>query len=63
MHTVSSKNKVLIRLTAERWEHIIHTHDDLQGKKRTVLKTVAEPDIILQGGENELFAVRKIRRR
>lgn len=59
-HTVSSKNSVLIRLTNERWEHIIENHDDLTEKTSEVLNTVAQPDIILQGTQNELLAVKKI---
>lgn len=44
MVTVYSKNNVLIRLTDERWLHIVENHDDLAGRISEVLETVAEPD-------------------
>jgi len=31
MDTVKSKNNIPIRLTEERWFHIIENHDDLAG--------------------------------
>ena len=61
MHTARSINKILIRLTGERWEHIVESHDDLQAKRSSVLKTISEPDIIVQGIQNELLAAKKIR--
>ncbi len=38
-----SKNGVPIRLTAERWRHIIENHDDLAGFYEDVLASVEEP--------------------
>ena len=61
MHTVRSRNQVLIRLTRERWQHIIDNHDELTRKLKLVLDAVANPDIIIQGEQNELLAVRKAR--
>ena len=58
--TVSSRNGVPIRLPDERWAHIIFEHDDLFGLRDEVLRTVAEPDRILAGGEGELLAVRQV---
>ena len=55
-----SKNGVSIRLPDERWAHIEYEHDDLAGLKNEVLRTVAEPDRILAGGEGELLAVRQL---
>ena len=60
MTSVYSKNNVLIRLTDERWIHIVENHDDLAGRVLEVLETVAEPDIIVKGVKSELLAVRKI---
>jgi hypothetical protein len=55
-----SKHGVSIRLPDERWAHIEYEHDDLAGLRNDVLRTVAEPDRILMGGEGELLAVREI---
>ena len=57
---VISKHGVPVRLPDERWSHIEYEHDDLAGSKDEVLRTVAEPNQILAGGEGELFAVREI---
>ncbi len=59
METVHSINSVLIRLTSERWVHIVENHDDLVGKLFDVLETVADPDYVLSGKNKELLAVRK----
>jgi len=58
--TVLSRNGIPIRLPDERWAHIEYEHDDLSGMKNEVLRTVAEPDRILAGGEGELLAVRQV---
>jgi len=59
MNAVYSKNKVLIRLTDERWFHIVENHDELAGRISEVLDTVAEPDIIVKGIKNELLSAKK----
>lgn len=57
---VLSKNKVYIRLTSERWKHIITTHLEIAPENfSSVLETVAQPDLILKGEQGELLAVRK----
>ena len=52
-----SKNGVLIRLTEERWKHIVLMHPSLGEKQSQVLKTVKDPDYILRGTAGELLAV------
>ncbi len=59
MDTVRSKNNVPIRLTDERWLHIIENHDDLAGYYDDVLATVEEPDYIVQGYGGALIALKK----
>ncbi len=59
MTTVYSKNNVLIRLTDERWVHIVENHDEIAGRLSEVLETVAEPDIIIKGRQNEFLATKK----
>jgi hypothetical protein len=39
-----SKNGVLVRLTEERWAHIIEQHGELDGMKREMLDAIAEPE-------------------
>src|SRR3989338_9187122 len=60
MEMVLSINSVPIRLTSERWGHIVENHDDLAGQFHEVLEAVAEPDYIVQGEEGELLAVREL---
>ncbi|MFQ5706647.1 MAG: hypothetical protein ACE5HO_04310 [bacterium] len=55
-----SVNNVPIRLTDERWRHIVENHDDMAGYYFDVLETVATPERILQGNEDELWAVKLI---
>jgi len=57
---VTSKNGKVIRLTDERWVHIIEEHAELAGMRLEVLEAVAEPSRILEGGEDELLAVREL---
>ena len=63
MKIVYSKNNILIRLTNERWSHIIENHDELAGRIDDVLNTIAEPDIIVKGIKQELLAARKVNKK
>jgi hypothetical protein len=58
-----SKNGVPIRLTEERWLHIVENHDDLAGYYDTVLDAVEDPDLILPGYRGALIAVKGLARR
>lgn len=57
---VPSKNGVLIRLTDERWAHIIDEHAELASMQQEVLDSVGQPERILAGKEGELLAVREV---
>ena len=46
--TAVSKNGVVIRLTEERWKHIILLHPKLSDKQARVLSTVKNPDYIFR---------------
>lgn len=52
MIIVKSKNNVSLRLTKERWNHIVLRHPELDGQKDRVMETVTEPDLLnlLKGG-------------
>lgn len=60
IETVLSKNNLPIRLTDERWAHIIEEHSELAGLRLEVLETVNNPSKIFAGKEGELLAVREI---
>ena len=58
-----SVNNIPIRLTDERWTHIVENHDDMAGYYFDVLETVTNPTWVLQGDEDELWAVKLISKR
>ena len=53
----NSINGVPIRLTDERWAHIVDSHPDLASYRETVLDVVENPDYILAGRHGALAAV------
>jgi len=57
---VPSKNGVPIRLTGERWAHIVDEHGELAHMQQEVLETVEQPERILAGRAAELLAVREV---
>ena len=58
MVVVYSHAGVALRLTEERWIHIVTNHPELLTQRERVLETVAEPDVIQQGDFGELLAAR-----
>jgi hypothetical protein len=56
--TVHSINDVPIRLTEERWEHILDGHDEFSySDMETILDAVEDPEYILPGYKGTLVAV------
>ena len=53
-----SKNRVRIRLTYERWVHIVESHNYIVGMHENVLETISEPDFIVKGRKKELIALK-----
>ena len=53
-----SVNGVPIRLTAERWLHIVENHDDMAGYFDDVLEVIDNPELILPGHHGALIAIR-----
>ena len=47
MDVSESVDGVPIRLTAERWVHIVENHDEVAGYYEEVLETVADPEVVL----------------
>ena len=54
-----SKNNVKIRLTTERWFHIIESHDYMSGLSELVLETINDPEEIVLGDEEEFIALKR----
>lgn len=55
---IRSMGGVRVRLTEERWRHVVARHPELESLRRNVLETVAEPDMIHDGDDGERLAVR-----
>lgn len=58
--TINSINSVPVRLTEERWGHILEEHGELAQMRQQVLDAVIKPARILAGGAGELLALREI---
>lgn len=58
MLIVYSRNGVPVRLTEERWRHIVRRHIEMSAQRERILETVAEPDMIQKGDYGELLAIR-----
>jgi len=57
---VRSKGGVLVRLTEERWSHIIDEHGELADLRGEVLRTISDPEKILAGNLGALLALRTV---
>ncbi len=56
-----SINGVKIRLTQERWSHIVIAHQEIKGKDFSkIMRVISKPDFILKGSKGECLAVKKI---
>ena len=60
MEIVYSVNKVPIRLTYERWYHIIENHDELASFFHNVLETIEKPEFVIRGNSDSLKATKNI---
>ena len=49
-----------IRLSHERWTHIVENHNDLAGYYDQVLATVEKPDLVVQGYGGALIALKGV---
>ncbi|MCG3132895.1 MAG: hypothetical protein FLDDKLPJ_03762 [Phycisphaerae bacterium] len=56
MLMATSVNGAPVRLTFERWTHIIEAHDELAGYMQDVLEAVEQPDRVTQGYKGSLVA-------
>lgn len=60
MESAISVNGIPIRLTHERWYHIIENHDDLASYFYDVLETVESPEFVIRGNQGTLKAAKNI---
>jgi len=58
MDIANSVNSVQIRLTYERWYHIVENHDEMASYFHDVLEAVEEPEFVIRGNRGALKAVR-----
>jgi hypothetical protein len=58
--TVISRSGIRIRLTDERWTHIIEEHGEIIGLRSHVLDAVESADRVLMGGLGELLAIKEM---
>jgi hypothetical protein len=62
MDIAYSVNGVPIRLTYERWFHIIENHDELASYFHEVLNTTENPEFVVRGYAGALKAIRNMAR-
>lgn len=62
MLVIYSINNIPIRLSQERWNHIIKRHPELDGQKDKVLESVSNPDFIQEGDLNDLLSIKHYKR-
>ena len=60
MDVAYSVDGVPIRLSYERWYHIVENHDDLASAFHEVLDVIEKPDLIARGSHGALKAVRSM---
>jgi len=58
--TAWSVRGVPIRLTDERWTHIMEQHCEMAGLRADVMRAIAEPARVVAGSAGELLAVREV---
>lgn len=63
MDIAYSVNGVPIRLTEERWFHIVENHDDLAGHYDDILNAIESLDFVLRGYKGAQIAIKGIARR
>ncbi len=63
MDVAHSVNGVPVRLSYERWYHIVENHDDLASTFHDVLDTVEKPDFVARGSHGALKAVKNMGRK
>ena len=60
MEVAYSKHRIPIRLSPDRWAHIVEHHDDLAGYRDHVLETIEGPNAVARGKAGELLALKSM---
>lgn len=60
MDIAHSINDVPIRLSHERWYHIVENHDDLASYFFEVLEAIEKPDLVVRSNHGTLKAAKNI---
>ena len=55
---VKSKSQVPIRITQERWLHVVEHHNYMAGNLEKVIETIEDPDYLVAGLREEVVALR-----
>jgi hypothetical protein len=58
--TAISRPGVPIRLTDERWTHIVEEHCELTGMRARILETVSSAERVVAGGHGALLAIGRV---
>jgi hypothetical protein len=58
--TVVSRGGVPIRLTDERWSHVIEEHCEFAGMRADVLETISDAERVVAGGHGTMLAIRTV---
>jgi hypothetical protein len=58
VEAAASKNGMPIRITDERWTHVVESHDYMAGNQDLVVETIEDPDSMVTGAKGELIALR-----
>ena len=61
--TTLSRNGVPVRLTNERWTHIVDAHREMADLHSAVLSGISNPDKVLAGKHGALLAIRGVEAR
>jgi len=59
LRTSLTKTGFTIRVTDERWVHIIESHDYMAGYLDHVIETVEDPDWLIKGWTDEVIAIKQ----
>ncbi len=59
-NSATSRGGVPVRLTDERWAHIVEEHCELAGMREHVLEAVSNAEEIFAGARGELLALRPV---
>jgi hypothetical protein len=57
----TSKNGIVIRLSEERWQHVVEAHPELIDRQLDVLEAVSNPEFIFEGDNGQLLAMREVK--